>query len=92
MSQITINVPDELQDQIDDWTNGQDYEITVTQTGPNMFDLKSIDGSGESDEDTDESDEMKPGSMNDNTGTTIPSTNPAVVGLIMAKNKGSAGK
>lgn len=91
---MTVNIPADLQEQISNWSDGETYQVTLTQTGPMQFDLASIDGEGQGDTaqpepGTDDSDEngagAPPGSMADTGGTTIPSKNPAVAALIMTK-------
>jgi hypothetical protein len=90
---MTINVPPELQQQIQNWMDGENYQITISQTGPGQFELVSVDtegetkdqsmGAGPTDDITPE--QNRPGSVGDTGGTTIPSKNPAVVALIMSK-------
>lgn len=99
--QITVNVPDELADKVSQWEDGQDYDVTITQTGPEEFDLKSIGGDeGEGEEQPGKGQDDTPrdmmgegqdrmsastGSAYDTGGTTIPSKNPAVAALILTK-------
>ena len=84
---ITITVPDEMQDQINSWKDGEDYDITINQTAAGQFTLVSVndDPSEDTEPADNESGEMNPGGMNDTAGTTIPTKNPAVTALIMSK-------
>lgn len=41
MKTLTINVPDELQEEVDAWADGESYVLNVTQTGEGTFDLDS---------------------------------------------------
>lgn len=90
---LIITVPDSRVDDVADWTDGQQYNLVVTQTGPGRYDLVSsseAEGGGE-DAAGDESDageaggDMTPGSMSDTAGTTIPITNPAVAAMARKK-------
>lgn len=97
-SAMSINVPPELQDQVAAWQDGQDYQITVNQTGANAFDLVSIDSGG--DENAADSPGAGPtedvgpearnpgisGSLGDTGGTTIPtSKNNSVNALLLMR-------
>lgn len=84
---MMVNVPEDQQDAVSQWTDGETYQITVKQKAPGEFDLVSVDGEGsEPPNDTDAKEEStEPGSMADTGGTTIPSKNPAVASLIMSK-------
>lgn len=84
---MTVNIPEELQEQVAAWTDGQNYRITVQQTDMGQFDLVSIEGNGESPGPTSDTtpERINPGTVSDNGGTTIPSKNPAVAALIMSR-------
>lgn len=88
---MTVNIPQELQEQVAQWQDGGSYQCTLTQTGEGQFDLASIEGEnaeqpGPTNDTTPE--RTNPGSMNDIGGTTIPSKNPAVANLIMSRRSG----
>lgn len=77
MMSITVNVPDNQQDAVNSWQDGQTYDIQIKQTGPAQFDLVST-GSDEAGEDATAS-----GGGDMESGQT---DNPAVA-LIMAGKK-----
>lgn len=81
MDEITVELPEELQDQVANWKDGQQYQVTLTQTGPGQFTMASVDNENAGDDD-EGSDDMSPGSTADTGGTTIPTTNPAIASLI----------
>lgn len=41
--QIKVEVPDELASEIEDWQNGADYTLNVTQTAPMQFKLNDAE-------------------------------------------------
>lgn len=89
---LTIEVPEELVDEVSSWQDGQAYTLNVTQSGAGTFDLTSGEAADEGDQPekagpTDQAmaPDMTPGSMSDTAGTTIPTTNPAVAALARKK-------
>jgi hypothetical protein len=44
---LTIEVPDDLAEQIAAWEDGKNYELEVTQTGEGAFTLNSAEASEE---------------------------------------------
>lgn len=56
MKTITINVPDEMQEEIAAWEDGVEYAMTVRQVGEGVFDLVST---GDDPESEDEGDGME---------------------------------
>jgi len=83
---MTVAIPEDQADQVDAWTDGQSYQITVQQTGPGQFQLVSIDGQPDTDDNQQpETNAAMPGSAADVGGTTIPSKNPAITNLMAQK-------
>lgn len=90
VDQMTINVPAELQQQVEQWEDGGEYHITIQQTGQGEFDLLSIEGNEDTGEEPGPTNDttperINPGTVNDTGGTSIPSKNPSVVALIMSR-------
>jgi len=79
-SQITLNVPDEMAQDVAAWKDGQNYDLTVTQTAPGQLTLVSSKPSEpDADDESDDDSDNAPDTSN------MPSKNPAIA-IVMAKS------
>lgn len=78
-TQLTVNVPDEMANDVNSWQDGKSYQVTVKQTGAGQFDLVSVDNT-----DTESNMDNKGEGAGDAEAANPASPNPAVA-ILMKK-------